>query len=79
MKVTNIHEAKTHLSKLIERVEEGEEIVIGRAGRPIAKLVPFQPPAPKRKPGSMRGKIVMGRGFDEADVEIAAMFLGESH
>ena len=41
MKVTDIHEAKTHFSQLVERVAAGEEIVIGRAGKPVAKLVPF--------------------------------------
>jgi prevent-host-death family protein len=46
MKLINIHEAKTHLSRLIERVEAGEEIVIARAGKPVAKLVPYVEQAP---------------------------------
>lgn len=45
----NMHEAKTHLSKLVERVERGEEIVISRAGKPAAKLVPVEAPKPKGK------------------------------
>ena len=53
----NIHEAKTHLSKLLLRVLAGEEIVIGKAGRPIAKLVPFEQKMDVRKPGSAKGKI----------------------
>jgi prevent-host-death family protein len=76
--ITNIHEAKTHLSKLLERVAAGEEIVIGKAGKPVARLVPFtEPKAPKRKPGSMKGKIKILSGFDEADREIEALFFGE--
>ncbi len=66
MHSVNIHEAKTHLSRLIERAEQGEEIVIARAGRPVAKLVPFgdinlRP----REPGSMAGLIVMHDDFDD--------------
>ena len=78
MTVTNIHEAKTHLSKLLQRVADGEEIVIGNAGKPVAKLVPYKEPVPKRKPGSMKGKIKILPGFDEIDKEIEAMFNGES-
>ena len=43
-KTVNIHEAKTHLSRLIGRVERGEEVIIARAGHPVARLVPFEPP-----------------------------------
>jgi prevent-host-death family protein len=78
MEVTNIHEAKTHLSRLVERVAAGEEIVIGKAGKPMARLVPYQEPShPTRIPGSMKGKIKILPGFDEADKEIEAMFYGE--
>jgi prevent-host-death family protein len=53
--VVNIHEAKTHLSRLLAKVESGEQIVIARAGRPIALLSPIQDGAPKpRKPGNER-------------------------
>jgi len=77
MEVTNIHEAKTHLSKLVERVVAGEEIVIGKAGKPVVKLVPYQPAPPSpRKPGSMRGKIKILPGFDAADKQIAELFNG---
>lgn len=72
MEVTNIHEAKTHLSKLVERVEAGEEIVIGRAGKPVARLVPYK--KPKRKPGSLKGKIWISPDFDEPDPEIEKLF-----
>lgn len=73
----NIHEAKTHLSRLVERAAAGEEIVIGKAGKPMAKLVPYTAPLPVRKPGSLKGKIKILPGFDEADKEIEAMFYGE--
>ena len=51
MDITNIYEAKTHLSQLLERVERGEEVVIGRAGRPIAKLVRYEEPFTHRVGG----------------------------
>jgi prevent-host-death family protein len=60
----NIYDANTELSKLVERAEAGEEIIIARGGRPAAKLVPFRPKAVKRKPGRMRGRIRLGRDFD---------------
>ena len=61
----NVHEAKTHLSRLLERVEHGEEIVIARAGKPIARLVPLEPAEPRRLIGRNRGKIWMSEDFDE--------------
>lgn len=62
MTIVNIHEAKTHLSKLLARVEAGEEIVIARAGAPIARLVPLVPKS--REPGSWAGQIHMSDDFD---------------
>lgn len=63
----NIHEAKTHFSKLIERVRAGEEIVIAKAGRPVAKLVPIEPKPKRRFPGSAKDKIWMAPDFDDYD------------
>lgn len=60
----NVHEAKTHFSKLLERVALGEEVVIARAGRPVAKLVPIRPDGPERHPGSARGDVWVGEDFD---------------
>ena len=78
MKVTNIHEAKTHLSKLVERVAAGEEIIIGKAGKPVARLVPYAAPgSPRRKPGSWKGKIWISPDFDKFDSEIEKLFNGE--
>jgi prevent-host-death family protein len=62
----NIHEAKTHLSRLLEEVEDGEEIVIARAGKPVATLVSYEERRPKRKGrGSLKGKIWIGDDFDD--------------
>jgi prevent-host-death family protein len=78
MSVTNIHEAKTHLSRLIERAEGGEEVIIARAGKPVVRMVPYAEAAkPVRTPGSMKGKIKIKPGFYKADKEIEALFYGE--
>lgn len=60
----NIYEAKTRLSQLVDRAAKGEEIVIARGGRPIARLVAFRAPAAKRKPGRLRGRVRVRRDFD---------------
>jgi prevent-host-death family protein len=66
MQTVNIHEAKTHLSRLLEAVERGEEVVIARAGQPIATLTAYKPPRRKiAPPGSMEGQIWMSDDFDE--------------
>jgi prevent-host-death family protein len=61
--MVNVHEAKTHLSKLLERVEQGGEVVIARAGRPVARLVPFARPG-KRALGQDVGKGSIAPDFD---------------
>ena len=60
----NIYEAKTRLSQLVDRAAKGDDIIIARAGRPIARLVAFRLPAAVRKPGRMRGRIRVARNFD---------------
>jgi prevent-host-death family protein len=60
----NIHEAKTHLSKLLARVKKGEEIVIAKAGQPIARLVPVVERPNRRLPGSAKGKVTIAPDFD---------------
>jgi prevent-host-death family protein len=54
--IVNIHEAKTHLSKLVERARAGEEIIIAKGGTPFARLVPLAPPTP-RQPGLLTGEV----------------------
>ncbi len=61
----NIHQAKTQLSKLLARVEAGEEIVIARAGKPVAKLVAADHRDKPRKPGRWKGKVWIAEDFDE--------------
>ena len=63
METVDVHDAKTHFSRLVERAEAGEEIVITRAGHPVARLVPLRPAA-ARAPGRWRGKMRIGRDFD---------------
>ena len=72
----NIHEAKTHLSRLVERVEAGEEIVIARGGRPVARLVPLGRRTRPRELGSLRGKVWLAPDWDspEVNAEIARDF-----
>ncbi len=77
--LVNIHEAKTHFSKLLARVAAGEEIVIGKAGKPVARLVPYNDQAGEpRKPGRLKGKIWVSPDFDAPlPDQVAAAFRGE--
>jgi len=70
----NIHQAKTHLSRLLERVAMGEEVIIAKAGTPVAKLVPFDQQAKTRIFGSARGEFTVPDDFNEPDREIEALF-----
>ncbi len=72
----NIHEAKTHLSRLIERVEAGEELVIARAGRPVARLVPFRQRTAPREPGLWRGSVSLAPDFDHTSESVLDGFEG---
>ena len=65
MTKVNIYEAKARLSQLVDRSEKGEEIIIARGGRPAARLVPWRSPRPRPRPGRMRGRIRIGRDFDD--------------
>ncbi|MFZ0523745.1 MAG: type II toxin-antitoxin system Phd/YefM family antitoxin [Candidatus Acidiferrales bacterium] len=75
----NIHQAKTHLSRLLQRVANGEEIIIARAGEPIARLVRIQPERATRPLGMDEGAIKMAEDFDAPlPAELLAQFLGGS-
>jgi len=63
-KTVNLHEARTHLSEIVERASKGEEIVIAKAGVPKARLVPLARPIKDRKPGAWKGQVVIGPDFD---------------
>ena len=64
MKTVNIHEAKTTLSKLIKRVESGDEIIIARGGRPVARLLPYAPQGRRRTLGADRQTVHIDEHFD---------------
>lgn len=74
MQITNISEAKAQLSALIERVIAGEDIIIGKAGKPVAKLVRYEKSKEMRKPGALKGKIKISKDFNELPEDIANAF-----
>ena len=68
-KTVNVHEAKTHLSRLLEEVRLGEEVVIAKAGKPVARLVAVTEGSKRRQPGSAKGTIWMAEDFDDSLLE----------
>ena len=76
MKVINVQDAKTHLSRLLEQVADGEMFLIGKHGRPMAKLVKYAPDREERPLGGYEGQIVIGKDFDAEDPSIIAAFGG---
>lgn len=80
MQITNISDAKASLSKLIERAMSGEEVIIGKAGKPVAKLVPYNLDTSPRQLGigHWQGNIWMADDFDELPEEMLNLFIGES-
>ncbi|MGW5920657.1 type II toxin-antitoxin system Phd/YefM family antitoxin [Nocardia fluminea] len=72
----NIHDAKTNLSRIIERVEQGEEIVISRAGTPVAKVVPLSRRVKRTGRGSLRGRVELSADWDspETNADLARDF-----
>ena len=81
MEIVNVHQAKTHLSRLLARIARGEGFVIARAGKPVAKMVPFDMPAPEsiRRTGFMAGQLRVPADFDRMGAdEIDALFHGKA-
>ena len=76
MKIINVHQAKSQLSKLIARAIKGEEIIIGRAGTPVARLTAFDVAQKPRTPGLLRGKIKISKDFDEMPAGLLKYFKG---
>ena len=74
MHITNISEAKAQLSALIEKVLSGQEVIIGKAGKPVAKIVPYNRSEEKRTPGALKGKIKIAPDFKEMPDDIADAF-----
>jgi prevent-host-death family protein len=76
--IVNMHEAKTTLSRLVERARAGEEIIIGKAGEPLVKLVPVKRRTKPRVPGKWRGKVWIAEDFDELPSDILDAFEGKA-
>ena len=77
MEIVNVHDAKTHLSRILERVAGGEEVLIARSGKPIARLVPL--PDKPREPGRLEGRIRIREDFDaELPKPLRRVFSGEA-
>lgn len=74
MHITNISDAKAQLSALIQKVMAGQEIIIGKAGKPVAKLVKFKRSDRTRQPGALKGQIQIMDDFDELPPDIADAF-----
>ncbi len=79
MHITNISEAKASLSKLVEKALQGEEVIIGKAGKPVVRLIPYDLELSPRKlgVGNWRGHIWIAEDFDDLPEEILDQFIGE--
>jgi len=78
MITANIHQAKTQLSKLLEEVTVGKEVIIAKAGKPVAKLVPYKDRQKPRKFGLWKGKVFVPKNFNEEDEGINKLFYEDS-
>jgi prevent-host-death family protein len=79
MTKVNIHQAKTQFSRLIELAANGEEVIIAKSGKPVARLVSYTPKGTARRPGSLRGKIRIKKNFDAPlSKDLLAAFEGKS-
>ncbi len=74
MQVSTIHKAKTHLSNLIKKVEEGEDVIICKAGKPIVRLIKFKKLLTPRKPGICKGQVEISDDFDVLPPELLSKF-----
>lgn len=74
--VMNTHQAKSNLSQLIAAALAGQDVVIAKAGKPVAKLVAYKEKLAPRKPGLLKGKIFVPDDFNEEDEEINKLFYG---
>jgi prevent-host-death family protein len=76
MQTVNIHQAKTNLSKLIEKTAKGDEVIIAKAGKPIAKLIAYKEELKPRTLGLWKGKVWVSDDFDDEDEDINKLFYG---
>ncbi|HZL36897.1 MAG TPA: type II toxin-antitoxin system prevent-host-death family antitoxin [Tepidisphaeraceae bacterium] len=74
MKIANIHEAKSQLSKLVEHAMQGEEVIIAKAGQPMVRLVPIQAESGPRVGGQWKGRVRIAEDFDTLPLELAVSF-----
>jgi len=74
MTIRNVSDAKEQLSALLVQVEGGEEVIIARAGKPVARLIKFEQPTGPRKLGALKGRFKVGPDFDRPDPEIDKLF-----
>ena len=77
MQTVNIHQAKTNLSQLIEETLKGKDVIIAKAGKPVAKLVAYKEKLKPRKLGLWKGNVWIADDFDEEDEEINKLFYGK--
>jgi prevent-host-death family protein len=78
MEIVNMHEAKTHLSRLVEKAAKGEPFIIAKAGKPMVKVVPVEAPPPRKRYGFMDGMFEVPDDFDTlGQAEIEEMFSGK--
>jgi len=77
MEIVNINQAKAHLSDLVERAVAGEEIVIGKAGKPLVRLTAYRAKKDARVPGIWKGRVFIAPDFDELPPELGSAFRGE--
>lgn len=77
MPIVNMHEAKTHLSRLVKRAADGEDVVIAKAGRPVARLVPYEADDAPRQLGGWKGRVWIADDFDELPPDLLAAFEGD--
>jgi prevent-host-death family protein len=79
MRTVNIHEAKTHLSRLVDQAVEGEAFVIAKSGKPLVKVTALDTPVAPHRLGFLAGEIMVPDDFDQmGQTEIAALFAGEA-
>ena len=74
MKIANLHEAKSQLSKLVEQAMRGEEVIIAKAGQPMVRLVPIRPDDSPRQGGQWKGRVRIAEDFDTLPADLAAAF-----
>jgi prevent-host-death family protein len=77
MQIANIHDAKTHLSHLVECALAGEEVIIARAGMPLVRLTPMEHDTRPREGGQLHGTLWIAENFDAPDPEIEKLFYGD--